>query len=175
MRKAHWNGEEKQTHLPSWPIFSSPASPYINRQQLTVMPWRMSCALVSGANNPRLNRHTLQKEVLGFASSQNSPVSQHSQCISVLLDAGAPARVSHTCHRLMSWQESEGWRKRARGMGRDEISCEEGERKTRRAQKEKLHVQKRWPGRRLAPGQRGDPANRKKGTNGRKYSAASKC
>lgn len=35
-------------------------------------------------------RPHLQKEVLRFASSQNSPVSQHSQCISVLLEAGAP-------------------------------------------------------------------------------------
>lgn len=40
--------------------------------------------------NPRLHRRSLQKEVLRFASSQNSPVSQHSQCISVLLEAGAP-------------------------------------------------------------------------------------
>lgn len=46
-----------------------------------------------------------------------------------------PARVSHTCHRLMSWQESEGVRERAGGMGRNEISCEERDRKTRRAQK----------------------------------------
>lgn len=50
----------------------------------------MSCVLDSVANNPRLHGFTSQKEVLGFASSQNSPVRQHSQCISVVLQAGAP-------------------------------------------------------------------------------------
>lgn len=44
---------------------------------------------------------------------KNSPVRQHSQCISVVVRAGAPARVSHTCHRLMSWREGED--KRGRG------------------------------------------------------------
>ena len=70
--------------------------------------------------------YTLGEEVLIFTSSQNSPVTRHSQYISVPLEAGAPAEVSHTCHRPMSWQGSGGeGRTRARDWEGGEISCKE--------------------------------------------------
>lgn len=59
-------------------------------------------------------RYTLGKEVLIFTSSQNSPVTQHSQYISVLPEAGAPqkfpTRVTGQCH-------DKGARERGRGPG----------------------------------------------------------